>query len=94
VSLYQLHRCVWDSVRAASVGSSNANNHFDSGRYDLTDEERKAYEDRDLATLYRLGLHPVLLNGFARASGFTRDGYREVLAVFATGEERKGRWQK
>jgi len=94
VSLYQLHRCVWDSVRAASVSSSNAGGHFYSGKYDLTDEERKAFEQRDVGALYRLGLHPVLLNGFARASGYTRDGYREVLAAFATGEERTGRWQK
>jgi len=94
VSLYQLHRCVWDSVRAASVSSSNAGSHFDVGRYDLTDEERKAFEDKDVAALYRIGLHPVLLNGFARASGFTRDDYRRVLEVFGTGEERTGRWQK
>jgi len=76
------------------VSSSNAGSHFDAGKYDLTDEERKAFEERDIATLYQLGLHPVLLNGFARASGFSRDGYREMLAVFATGEERTGRWQR
>ena len=85
---------MWDSVRAASVSSSNTGGHFDSSKYDLTDEERKAFEDRDVATLYQLGLHPVLLNGFARASGFTRDDYRQALQVFGTGEERTGRWQK
>jgi hypothetical protein len=94
VSLYQLHRCVWDSVRASSVSSSNTNNHFDSGKYDLTDEERKAFEEKDVAALFRLGLHPVLLNGFCRASGYTRDDYRKALAVFATREEKTGRWQK
>src|SRR4051812_11491223 len=77
VSLYQLHRCVWDYVRAGQVSSGNAAG-FDPGRYDLTDEERQAFESRDVAALYRLGLHPVLLNGFCRASGYGRDEYRKL----------------
>jgi hypothetical protein len=93
VSLYQLHRCVWDSIRASEVKSSNASHHVDVGRYDLSEDERSAFLDRDVAALYRLGLHPVLLNAFCRASGYTRDDYRKVLAVFATREERTGRWQ-
>jgi hypothetical protein len=94
VSLYQLQRCVWDSIRASEVKSSNSGNHFDVGRYDLDDDERAAFVDRDVAALYRLGLHPVLLNAFCRVSGYTRDDYRKVLAVFATPEERTGRWQR
>jgi hypothetical protein len=92
--MYQLHRCVWDSIRASEVKSNNAGRHFDAGRYDLSEEERKAFVDRDVAALYRLGLHPVLLNAFCRASGYTRDDYRKALAVFATREERTGRWQR
>ena len=38
---------------------------FLEGR-DLTEEERKALIDVDYATLYRLGAHPFLLNGFTR----------------------------
>ncbi len=94
MSLYQLHRCVWDYVRANAVSTNNTSAHFDSARYDLTDEELQAFEARDVAALYRLGLHPVLLNAFCRASGYTRDDYRKALAVFATREERTGRWQK
>jgi hypothetical protein len=94
VSLYQLHRCVWDAVRASEVKSNNTGSHFDPGRYDLTESEREAFVNRDVAALYRLGLHPVLLNGFCRASGFTRDDYRAALAPFSTREERTGRWQK
>ena len=33
---------------------------------DVTEEERKALIDVDYATLYRLGAHPFLLNGFTR----------------------------
>jgi hypothetical protein len=93
MSLYQLHRCVWDSIRASEV-SSGPGRLFNVDRYELTDEERKAFDSKDIAELYRLGLHPVLLNGFARASGFSRDAYRGVLQVFATSEQRKARWQK
>jgi hypothetical protein len=38
---------------------------FLEGR-DLTEEERTALIDVDYATLYRLGTHPFLLNGFTR----------------------------
>jgi len=38
---------------------------FLQGR-DLTEEERSALIDIDYATLYRLGAHPFLLNGFTR----------------------------
>jgi hypothetical protein len=38
---------------------------FLEGR-DLTEEERNALIDIDYATLYRLGAHPFLLNGFTR----------------------------
>jgi hypothetical protein len=94
VSLYQLHRCVFDFLRASEVKSGDSAPAFDSARYELTDPERHAFEARDVAGLYQLGLHPVLLNAFCRAAGFTRDDYRKVLAPFAVREERKGRWQK
>ena len=38
---------------------------FLQGR-DLTEEERNALIAIDFATLYRLGAHPFLLNGFTR----------------------------
>jgi hypothetical protein len=93
VSLYQLHRAVWDQMRAGEV-SSGPGRSFDADRYDLTAEERAAFENRDVAALYQLGLHPVLLNGFCRASGFSRDAYRGLLQGFATPETRTARWQR
>ena len=93
VSLYQLHRCVWDQIRAGAV-SSGREADFDVSRYDLDETERKAFENRDVAELYRLGLHPVLLNGFCRAVGYSRNAYRDTLQVFASTEQRKARWQK
>jgi hypothetical protein len=96
MSMYQLHRCVYDWVRAGEVntGGSDGRAGFDVSAYELTDEERKAFENRDVAALYQLGLHAVLLNRFCRAAGFARDEYRKLLEPFGGAEERKGRWQR
>jgi hypothetical protein len=93
VSLYQLHRCVYDFVRAGEVGSGTGKP-FKVDDYELTEEEHKAFDTKDVASLYQLGLHPVLLNRFCRAAGYARDDYRKLLEPFAVPEERRGRWQK
>jgi hypothetical protein len=93
MSLYQLHRCVYDSVKAGAVSSGHGPQ-FDVARYDLDETERVAFEKRDIAELYRLGLHPVLLNGFCRAAGYTLNSYRDVLQVYGSTEQRRARWQK
>lgn len=97
MSWYQLHRCVYDWVRAGEVGSTDAGDGragFDVGKYELTEEERKAFENRDIAALYKLGLHEVLINRYARAAGYARDEYRKILEPLGGKEERKGRWQR
>jgi len=98
MSWYQLHRCVYDWVRAGEVnsdsGEGDARATFDVGVYELTDEERKAFDNRDIAAMYKLGLHEVLINRYARAAGYARDDYRKILEPFGAKEERKGRWQK
>lgn len=96
MSLYQLNRCVYDWVRAGEVNSAAGGDGragFDTAAYDLTDDERKAFEAKDVAALYQLGVHPVLINRYSRAAGFARDEYRKLLQPFAVPEERKGRWQ-
>ena len=97
MSWYQMHRAVYDWVRAGEVNSGDAGagrEGFDASSYELTAEERKAFDDRDVAAFYQLGLHEVLINRFARAAGFARDDYRKLLEPYAKPEERKGRWQK
>ena len=97
MSWYQLHRAVYDWVRAGEVNSASGGDGraaFDVSAYELTDEERKAFESRDIAALYKLGLHEVLLNRFCRAAGFARDDYRKILEPFGEKEERRARWQK
>jgi hypothetical protein len=97
MSLYQLHRCVYDWVRAGEVNSGtdvDGRLTFDDTGYELSVDERKAFVDRDVAGLYQLGLHEVLLNRFCRAAGFARDDYRKILEPFGETEERRGRWQR
>ncbi len=93
VSLYQLHRCVFDYLRAGEVSSGEAPD-FDLSRYDLTDEERKVFEAKDIAALYQMGLHPVLLNGYCRALGYERDDYRATLAAQTVPQTRTGPWHE
>ena len=97
MSNYQLPRLVYDWVRAGEVNSGEGGDGragFDATRYELTDDERKAFDAKDVAALYRLGLHSVLLNRFCRAAGFARDDYRKLLEPFGEKEERRGRWQR
>jgi hypothetical protein len=96
MSLYQLHRFIYDWVRAGEVSdqASGGRDSVDPSKYDLTNEERKAFDNKDVAALYQLGLHPVLLNRYCRAAGFARDEYRKMLEPFGEKEERRGRWQK
>jgi hypothetical protein len=85
-------------VRAGEIRSSDSGSGFDMNRYELTDEERQAFEHKDPAALYRLGLHPVLLHGFCRAVGYRRDDYRKLLVAAQPAPEsdegRTGRWRK
>ena len=93
MSLYQLHRCVYDHVRGAGVRSDQGAQ-VDAARYDLTDEESRAFATRDVAALYQLGLHPVLLNAFCRAVGFARDDYRRMLEPLAVPAGPTPRWRR
>ncbi|MDN5857622.1 MAG: hypothetical protein L0H84_03280 [Pseudonocardia sp.] len=95
MSVYQLNRCVYDWVRAGEVdGGSSGRAGFDDSAYELTDVERAAFATRDVAGLYRLGLHQVLLNRFCRAAGLARDDYRKLLEPLGQAAEGKGRWQR
>ena len=67
---------------------------FEVWRPELSDEERKAFDNQDIAAFYNLGLHEVLLNRYARAAGFARDDYRKLLEPFGQQEESRARWQK
>jgi hypothetical protein len=50
---------------------------------DLTDDERAALASGDLAGLYRMGAHPLLLAPYARLMGIARPRYVELLSPLA-----------
>jgi hypothetical protein len=67
MSRYQIDKVMREAIldpKVASAFKEDAQKLL-QGR-DLTEEERKALIDVDYATLYRLGAHPFLLNGFTR----------------------------
>ncbi|WP_151448637.1 hypothetical protein [Lacisediminimonas profundi] len=50
---------------------------------DLSEQERDAVANGDLAGLYRMGVHPLLLAPYARLMGIARPRYQELLAPLA-----------
>jgi hypothetical protein len=90
VTWYDMHRCVYDFIRAHERGAPDS---FTPSTYQLTDVERRAFESQDVAALHQLGLHGVLLNRYCRQIGLSRDDYRAILQPFAVTESRRGRWQ-
>jgi aromatic-ring opening dioxygenase LigAB LigA subunit len=67
MSKYHVDKVMREAILDAKVaGAFKADTEkFLQGR-ELTEEERKALIAVDYATLYKLGAHPFLLNGFTR----------------------------
>lgn len=67
MSKYQVDKVMREAILDSKVASAFRadTEKFLDGR-DLTAEEKKALINIDYATLYRLGAHPFLLNGFTR----------------------------
>lgn len=84
MSLYQLQRCLFDRV----TGSEPARD-----GYDLTPSELDALTRDDIGSLYGMGVHPVLVNAYARYLGLMREQYREQLRPYAVANARRARWQ-
>lgn len=49
-------------------------------RYDLTEEERGWFAERDVLALYRHGVHPLLLAPASRFFGIGQSEFRAALA--------------
>ncbi len=78
---YQLNKAVFDRLRKVEAD------------HDLSAAERRALDDGDVRSMYQLGLHPVLLNAFARAIGLRRDDYRVMLEGLDEPKEVTARWR-
>jgi hypothetical protein len=91
VSQYQLQKLIYDYLRKA--GTATERPQISTEGYELTAAERAAAEAADIRELYQLGLHPVLVNAFARAMGHQRDDYAKMLADLEQEPEVTPRWR-
>jgi hypothetical protein len=89
MSIYRLQQRIFETLR----GKASPPGRRDPQDDGLTEEERRALEDEDVAALYLMGVHPVLLNGFCRAAGLGRNDYRAVLEPFDDAVRRMPRWR-
>lgn len=95
MSVYQVQQCVFDYLRAlegAPPGGQRPPMSVDG--YQLTEGEQRALVDGDVDALYRLGVHPVLINGYCRAQGYKRADYRPLFKSAVAAPSRRTRWQK
>ena len=92
MSSYQLQKLIYSYLR--EVEESPERSDVRTAGYDLTDAEREAVEKTDIRALYELGVHPVLLNSYARAMGFARQDYRKLLDGAGTQQGGTPRWLK
>ncbi len=97
MSVYQVQQCLFDHLRRLERLPAGAERPAVSvDGYDLSDAERAALQEPDVAALWSMGTHPVLINGFCRSQGWKRADYR-VLFEGATaaqdGFRGRPRWQ-
>jgi len=80
VTAYALQKAIYDYLNPKGrPGAPPLDPESLRARYGLSEPEIVALCEADVAALYRLGVHPVLLNGYARAR-VPRDRYRAALA--------------
>lgn len=78
---YALQKAIYDYLNPRGrPGTASLDAAELRARYGLGDGEIAAVLDGDVGTLYRLGVHPVLLNSYARAR-VPWDRYRAALAA-------------
>jgi len=79
MSLYQLHKAIYTYLNAAEEERGTLDGGTLHEQFVLTAEEAAAFVGADITALGRLGVHPVLLNSYARARRIPRDAYRAAL---------------
>jgi hypothetical protein len=95
MSLYQVQQNLFDYLRILEDPKTVGRPDIDVSGYDLTDAEKNALNTKDIGAIYRMGVHPVIINGLCRALGYKRADYRKLLEEAAPETEtRRPRWQK
>lgn len=94
MSVYEVQQCLFDYLRALENAPADAPRpELSVEGYDLTDEERAALVDNDIAAFHTEGVHPVIINGYCRALGYKRADYRPLFKSADNQPQRKTRWQ-
>ena len=94
MSLYQVQQCLFDYLRVLEDPKTEGRPDINLEGYDLTEAEQKALTKKDIGAIYKMGTHPVVINGFCRAMGYKRADYRALLEQAAPQtEQRRARWQ-
>ena len=95
MSIYQLQACLFNYLRALENSPADGPKpELSTEGYALTDEESRALTNKDVGALYALGTHPVIINGYCRATGYKRADYRPLFRETTTVTKGKARWQK
>ncbi len=89
MSAYALQQLLFDQLQQWGAGGGDVAR----GDYDLSGDETAAVERNDIGALYQLGVHPVLLNAWCRATGHTRDDYKRLLAPYRATPTTVPRWR-
>lgn len=100
MSQYQLQKLLYDFLNGrvgaapgVRAGASGDRAGPDPTGYDLTEEEGTAASGADVRRLYQLGVHPVLINAFARTMGYQRTDYARMLQDLEPPTEARPRWR-
>jgi hypothetical protein len=93
MSLFQVQQCLFDYLRALEDPNQPEKPEIRLDGYDLTEDERAVLAAGDVGTLYLMGAHPVIINGYCRAMGYKRADYRPLLQKAADPAPRRTRWQ-
>jgi hypothetical protein len=88
MSLYALQSAIYRYLHPRDSAPVQLEREAVLERFGLTEREADAFLECDVAELYRLGVHPVLLNSYARARMVPSE-YRAILARLGD-EERRG----
>lgn len=80
MSLFAIQRLIFDLKRdKLRSGLLKSEPQTALGDADLTDEEQRALVSGDLAALYRMGVHPLLLRPFSRMVEISPIQYQQLL---------------
>jgi len=93
MSVYQVQQCVFDHLRALEGVPRGQRVPIAVEGYELTAVEQRALVEGDVDAFYRLGVHPVLINGYCRAQGYKRADYRPLFKSAVADPSRRTRWQ-